>query len=604
MPRRFERNLHIQAPRQAVWDFLAHTDRLNRELGFPSVNVEYRPQDVGGSEIRISSATGPIRTEFIERPFDWVRPVFYREDRIFPNGPFKRVVGGVNLSDHGEGTNVQVWTEIETRGTLGNVAAAPFAKMCFNAFERTCAGFEKHVRDDTPTPYPRHSQSTPADNDRLGAAVQRVISMGAPVEIMGRLALFIRASAPEEVVDFRPFAVADRWQLDRMAVLRACLICASREGAMLDLRWRILCPSCRGNRIVASSLRDVEAQAHCPACNIRYDASFDRNVEVLFSVAQKIRAVQAATFCVGGPGLTPHIVAQAVVAPGEKKSLQVDLEPGQYRVISPQAGAGVEFAVGQGGAEIGHVRAVPAAPRLTLKLDEPNLASGCVFDLQNQSEIEATIQIQVREWVADAATADLVTGLQLFRDQFSSEVLSRGTEIGVEQVCILFSDLQGSTAMYRREGDAPSYRQVRDHFTLMRRIIEEHDGGIVKTIGDAVMATFHDPRNAIDAAIQIQQEAMSMEDGLVVKLGLHNGSAIAVNANDLLDYFGQTVNLAARVQRESHGGDVVLTSITASDPRVTERLQMPDVRTEPFSTKVRGLDEEIEMVRVSLLQSS
>jgi adenylate cyclase len=177
-------------------------------------------------------------------------------------------------------------------------------------------------------------------------------------------------------------------------------------------------------------------------------------------------------------------------------------------------------------------------------------------------------------------------------------VLAPGMELAVRQICILFSDLKGSTAMYRRVGDAPSYRAVRDHFDFMRRVIGAHGGGVIKTIGDAVMATFVDPADGLAAALAIQRQSLASAEGLTIKLGLHWGPAIAVNANDLLDYFGQTVNLASRLQEESKGGDVVLAAALADDPSAARLLSDDTLRIERFQSAVRGLEGPIAMIRV------
>jgi len=226
---------------------------------------------------------------------------------------------------------------------------------------------------------------------------------------------------------------------------------------------------------------------------------------------------------------------------------------------------------------------------------------GCrsVWTISNESAEEVVLRVETPEWTNEAATAALVTSLQTFRDQFSSEVLAPGIELAVKQICILFSDLKGSTAMYRQQGDAYSYRTVREHFDLMRRIIDTRNGAIVKTIGDAVMATFYDPVDGFKAALEIQCESRMKPDQPIVKLGLHYGSAIAVTANEKLDYFGQTVNLAARIQSESAGGDVVISDVLATDPRVAAILDAGDFVVAPFQTNVRGVDEPVNMVRIT-----
>ena len=174
--------------------------------------------------------------------------------------------------------------------------------------------------------------------------------------------------------------------------------------------------------------------------------------------------------------------------------------------------------------------------------------------------------VERRDWVADALTAHQVTALQAFRDMFSDEVLRPGDEVAIGTVTLMFTDLKGSTALYDRVGDAPAFHMVREHFAVLAKVVREHDGAIIKTIGDAVMAAFTDPAQAVRAALAIQA---TPPDGLAIKLGLHSGPCVAVTLNGRLDYFGSTVNLAARLEGLSQGGDIVLSDRLASDPAVS-----------------------------------
>jgi len=125
---------------------------------------------------------------------------------------------------------------------------------------------------------------------------------------------------------------------------------------------------------------------------------------------------------------------------------------------------------------------------------------------------------------------------------------------------------------------------------------------VVKTIGDAVMAAFHDPERAVAAAIAVQSDIArfnaTQADGqaLAIKLGLHGGPCVAVTLNGRLDYFGSTVNLAARLQGQSAGGDVVLSAALAADPGVAARL----APLTPVSEQavVKGFTDPITFLRL------
>ena len=141
----------------------------------------------------------------------------------------------------------------------------------------------------------------------------------------------------------------------------------------------------------------------------------------------------------------------------------------------------------------------------------------------------------------------------------------------------------------------------------MAAAIRAHDGAIVKTIGDAVMAAFTDPANALDAALAIRDDIaafnrhLAEETGaegvvLLVKIGLHSGACIAVTLNDRLDYFGSAVNLAARRLSESAGGDIVLSETMVAEPGIAERLAVLDARIE--TARVKGFAEPVALRRI------
>src|SRR5205807_4819597 len=131
-------------------------------------------------------------------------------------------------------------------------------------------------------------------------------------------------------------------------------------------------------------------------------------------------------------------------------------------------------------------------------------------------------------------------------------------------------------------GDAMAYALVQEHFRLMTEAIRAHEGGIVKTIGDAVMASFPVNKDAVAAAIEIQRAFARASPGpglIAVKLGLHRGPAIAVTSNRMLDFFGRTVNIAARVQASAHPREVLMTEAVACDPAVAKLLDAQKLPT-------------------------
>jgi class 3 adenylate cyclase len=192
---------------------------------------------------------------------------------------------------------------------------------------------------------------------------------------------------------------------------------------------------------------------------------------------------------------------------------------------------------------------------------------------------------------------------QTFRDLFSSEVIQGSEGIGVRDITILFTDLKGSTALYERIGDLKAFSLVHQHFERLGKVINLNSGALVKTIGDAVMATFLNPVDAVKAALEMNKEIGRFNRGLagkdvILKIGIHKGPCIAVTLNNRQDYFGQTVNTASRVQGLAGAEEVYVTSDVFAFPGVKALLK--GCRVFAGAVRLKGMREETQVYKVAL----
>jgi class 3 adenylate cyclase len=249
------------------------------------------------------------------------------------------------------------------------------------------------------------------------------------------------------------------------------------------------------------------------------------------------------------------------------------------------------------------------APGFIIRNEPGQMIGGIVF--HNRTSRELTFVIETRDWRRDALTAHEVTTMQAFRDLLPNQVLRPGEDIGIDHVTLMFTDLEGSTALYERLGDGAAYRLVRRHFAFLAATIRQHDGALVKTIGDAVMAAFATPEQAVRAGLEIRDrigafnaeyraetvaEGRAIDAAIGLKMGLHGGRCIAVNLNERLDYFGSTVNLAARLQGRCRGGEMILSQTLAADPAVAPLLQDRNLCQE--AAELKGFDQPVPFVRL------
>lgn len=199
--------------------------------------------------------------------------------------------------------------------------------------------------------------------------------------------------------------------------------------------------------------------------------------------------------------------------------------------------------------------------------------------------------------------------LQKFRDLFPRETIPPSESLLIQQVTILFTDLAGSTALYSQKGDSQAYSLVNKHFQLLFKIVDQHHGAVIKTIGDAIMAAFTSPDDGIKAAIAMQAEMQkfnlnqlsnSRDNQLILKIGVHAGACISVTLNDRADYFGTTVNTAARVQALSQGNDIVFTADLFD--RVKAIAALKNYIGDQSFVVLKGLNEPIAVFRMKASQ--
>jgi class 3 adenylate cyclase len=404
----------------------------------------------------------------------------------------------------------------------------------------------------------------------------------------------------------RPFALADAWGADRQETLRL-LLHATRVG-LFELRWEVMCPNCRVPKAESPALARLPNRFHCETCGIDYDIDFDQRVELRFTVHPSVRQAADSVYCIGSPLRMPHVVAQQYLRPHEERQLDLRLKgplrlravAGSHRlevvpVPEKARSADVRITYADGRWVGPHSLAAPDRDGVLVPKDAG-------LRLHNQTNGTLLAVLEEVEWTGEATTAAQVTTLQEFRDLFSAEALAPGQQVGVRDIALLFSDLKGSTSLYEGVGDAPAYGRVNRHFEFIREKVGEHRGAVIKTMGDAVMGAFHRFSDAAAAALSVQRdiagwcESQGIDPPLVLKIGVHHGPAIAVNANDRLDYFGRTVNVAARAGAESQGGDVVFLSEVFEE--VSPSSELKSLPVERFKTRLRGLEGERELVRV------
>jgi class 3 adenylate cyclase len=153
------------------------------------------------------------------------------------------------------------------------------------------------------------------------------------------------------------------------------------------------------------------------------------------------------------------------------------------------------------------------------------------------------------------------------------EFLSEGEESAIAPVLgsedihtILFTDVEGSTALTQRLGDAKARDLLREHERITRDALKQHGGSEVKTMGDGFMTSFTSATKALECAIAMQralgQRNESAEESVRVRIGLNAGEPIAEDdPGGRGDLFGTAVNMAARIAGKAEGGEILASNV-------------------------------------------
>ncbi len=418
-------------------------------------------------------------------------------------------------------------------------------------------------------------------------------------KMVNEIKSFILSADDAQLYHINPYRFAAPRKLDGKGALRAFLHLT--KGGLFNLYWNIHCPACKGVTQHSNSLLTLKHADKCGICSTVFDAGFDKSIEVSFGVNPAIikpADVDDFSKVIANFDLEPGINIE--LERGESHYLKTDLKEGNYFLLISGEKKALNLVVVPGKSTETQKISFEYRdnlPLLTIAVAKEGPAELVVVNKERGKKIMTFARLGPQRW----PSAAVVSSLQDFRDLFSSEMLSLNETFSIENLGFLFTDLKGSTEMYERLGDAQAFALVKEHFYIMERLVREHSGAIVKTIGDAVMAVFTDPQDALRTAVEMieafddLETAAKLKNQIVVKVGVHHGPCIAVTLNERIDYFGTTVNIAARVQGLSDGRDVMATGAIFGESNAAEFLRGKGWANESFTTSLKGLKSSYQV---------
>lgn len=540
-----------------IWPFLIDTSRMNKDLGFPS-----RQEIELEGENHVTTVTFGRKEEWIEKPWVWIHEKEVQNHRIFLKGWMAEQRGVFQIEESKNHTTlVHVYFRWAFHSSFSRFLFSLVPGALSKKFESFFILKTKLILDDRGT-HKKQLATKPNASDPY----QEVKN-------------YILTADPLDLDRLHVKSVSQKIGLPVNSVIDACVRLVN-EGS-LSLSWDVVCPHCRGVKMKNQSLSSIDDANSCEPCGITFNLEAEESIEVVFHISPKLREIQNLVYCAAEPAKKKHIKLNQEIKTGEIKEFRMNLPPGTYNLRSKNGKGLIAVHIEENSSE-GTVswdglekKKITVRPEFTLRVS-------------NKTNDDDLFTFEEAWWFHDRLLAGEALSHPNLREIFSQDHISVGMKLNVGTQVILFTDIVGSTPFYKNLGDALALKAVQGHYKEVAQIIEKNGGVVVKFIGDAVMAAFLDVHKAMEAALSIQQAFHRTRNDVPIKLrvSFHEGKVLAANMNVGIDYFGNTVNQAAKIQKHAGAHEIAVTE----DDYKRVRSFYPELK---FSDPIR--DEKLGM---------
>jgi len=441
----------------------------------------------------------------------------------------------------------------------------------------------------------------------------------------------VKSGTDSELARINTLAFAAARGLDEEKTI-ATFLHAAQLG-VFELSWDVICPTCRGVLHITHTLKDVHREPYdCALCGRSFEVSLDELVEIVFTVSPRVRRIAAhdpttlpfwdyyrQVYWSTAVDLSDDDLKRLIgeftlfareLAPGEEATTKAEVPEGWVLLFDPVSHFGHYLKIApERTSDVQQVKVTlkgTHAPTETTQLKAGPLRLTVANSTAERALPVAWLETKAYDELVGKRrphlTAKRIFTNQTFCDLYRTDTLAIDQGLKIVSLTFLFTDLKGSTDLYARVGDLAAYELVREHFQLLNASVAREGGAVVKTIGDAVMATFPSPDRALAAAFAMRGSIGSVggtrREDLIVKIGIHEGPCVAVMLNDRLDYFGQTVNIAARVQGLATEQAIFATRPAVENPESAALLAKAGLTPVPQSVRLKGVAGEVAVYEI------
>jgi class 3 adenylate cyclase len=547
--------LQVNARARDIWLYLSDTSKMYRAAFMPKREFT----EERGRLVVKQKLFRFFREEWIEEPWSWVFGRSINITRIYRRGMAKFLhvhfeVEEISSTQSNVTMNF-VWVPSSSFWRLAIRASVPFQKFVtryiFKKIENRLVNATTEEEKFEALNYENRSISQNGLSRLNKIRVELLEKSLSPIAIE-KLCEWIIKGDELDVYRLQVKPLARRWQVEQIDLLKVCLH-ASRMG-LLTISWDVICPHCRGVRFEAANLGSIPTGGDCIACDIDFKTDRLDAIEVTFHIHPSVREVKEIKFCAAEASRKTHIKTQHIVRAGQEALVKPILDEGHHRLRVK-------------GKDHSQSLLVTKSDQNRIfwtsqEKSESELICGPspIIHFRNNESAPVIFVVEEQTWKDKILLPAEVFLLKDFQDLFSEEHLHVDVRLSLGQQTILFTDIIGSTKFYEEVGDGKAFREVKNHFTEVFSVISSGGGCVVKTIGDSVMAVFHTPVDGVEAAVRIQKlfHKDRTDTHIRLRVSVHSGPVIAVHVHQGVDFFGSTVNLAAKLQACADAHEIAL----------------------------------------------
>lgn len=592
---------------QQLWPYISDTNRFFKDLGQLPVQEAMISHSLPRHYAQLEYNHLRRADIWQEEPYRWEAPHYLKIYRDYQRGPYEELSIKIELTPkrnrNEEGTSISIQFEGKSRGFMGSVRTKfHFTKAFKQRLKNVIRRYDESIINHR---FPKKKTTSVFINFRNPGKWRdlrkKLTAASKEPELSRRMIDLLHHADEQDLKIIEPIQLANLWAFPLHRVLDTAYHAVILN--ILNMEWKQVCPNCRRTLKVSRRLVEISTSHYCNHCGDTMELDLNNSTQVVFKSHPLVRKLSDDTYCVSGSQNRPHVVMQQYIKPEAKHYVHLMLPDGRFRVRTDTLDRDLHIKPNLKGLE-----------NVTMTLEkgenenkETLLSPQSDMIIKNKADHPLLISIEDRRWTEYSVSASEVTSQQFFRDCFPKEHLRPNQKLKCEDLTVLFTDLIDSSSIYSDSGDEEAIKKVMDHFEVLRKIIREERGAIVKTIGDAIMAVFRQPSAAVKAYQRAQKLFLETEESdypIRLKGGLHYGNCYAVTLNNRIDYFGNTVNLAARLVEKANRDELVISSKAYENPELKSFLEQDDIycKIDEFTSKLKGFGEKSHSIKRLSLQ--